>query len=873
MIRIIAILLLTCNFAVAQISQQTIVDEITTNLPTNNQQLISAELLRNTLNQMTSAIFQNQGLSGFTITGTPTIGQAIIATSSSTASWQNIGGLVTSVTNNDGSLIINPNTGNIIGLLNTNHLNTWTQIQNFNAGATSLTLALSDNSTNIATTAFVLGHTGETAISGIPLVGWAPLATSSTTAVWGPPPGGLSIASFDGINDGVTDNHDAFVAAVAAIRATSSGCGLIWFGPGTWFTSSAYDVPSCISVMGAGRGVTFLKGPPSGQPTPLGYTLIAYATFNGTGNHGISGVTTYPINMPTEGSLTVTTTTASDASHFTVGGVIAVSGTLHATNFWYPYWATEVVSADPATGIITLAKTLPFGGSDISLVQNIIDRPHDITISNLTLMGSGVGAMQANTTLNLTFDNIEVMGTTATGTNNHAYFSIAGSVNSRVTNSKFINYVDCLGCFYANYSNLVISNGQLSVDGGTQDSVFDGIAITDPSNNGTSASGIVVVSDANHNKIINSHITNVPSGLSGINVGQSNDGIEGANIFCNNTVTGIDTTVTSMIVTSSVGNVICSSVFDTASIAVRLSTNSTGTLIFGNNSINVTGSQIYVADSTSGIVNPVLPQNFSNFSTTTTPNVGFGTIQTNNGSPTSITNFTGGAQGQVITLIVADANTTLTQGLTMFLRGQANYSPPSGTKMVFQLQSSGQWQELSRSQNTTSQEQFIRGINAGASNFSSSILGASSSIIGWQNGAPSTDTTMCRLAAGIVEFGSGSACGATATIAAAAIRNTGTPPTGNTGTCSTGVTVAGGSTTGTWTSTSICALAGTIILTAMPTQTNGYVCSMTDRTTAGIVIEETATSATSATFTVRSLPTGTVATVANDIIQYSCIGY
>lgn len=106
-----------------------------------------------------------------------------------------------------------------------------------------------------------------------------------------------------------------------------------------------------------------------------------------------------------------------------------------------------------------------------------------------------------------------------------------------------------------------------------------------------------------------------------------------------------------------------------------------------------------------------------------------------------------------------------------------------------------------------------------------------------------------------------------------AITSNGTPPTGNTGTCSTGVTVAGGSTVGTWTSTAICALAGTIILTAMPTQPTGYVCRMSDRTTAGVVIEETATTVTSATFVVRSLPTGTVATVANDILQYDCRGY
>jgi hypothetical protein len=101
----------------------------------------------------------------------------------------------------------------------------------------------------------------------------------------------------------------------------------------------------------------------------------------------------------------------------------------------------------------------------------------------------------------------------------------------------------------------------------------------------------------------------------------------------------------------------------------------------------------------------------------------------------------------------------------------------------------------------------------------------------------------------------------------------GTTPTGNTGTCSTGVTVTGGAVAGTWTSTSICALAGTIILTAMPAAPTGYACEMTDRTTNGVTIAQTASSTTSATFTVRSLPTGSVQTVANDILSYKCLAY
>jgi hypothetical protein len=129
-----------------------------------------------------------------------------------------------------------------------------------------------------------------------------------------------------------------------------------------------------------------------------------------------------------------------------------------------------------------------------------------------------------------------------------------------------------------------------------------------------------------------------------------------------------------------------------------------------------------------------------------------------------------------------------------------------------------------------------------------------------QNGA-STWTTVTRFFAN-----------ATAVTAPVEISG-GTVPTGTTGTCNTGVTVAGGATAGTWTSTGICAIASTIILTAMPTVPTGYACFMSDRTTGGVTIEETATSTTSATFIIRALPTGSIATVANDILQYSCKGY
>lgn len=527
----------------------------------------------------------------------------------------------------------------------------------------------------------------------------------------------ISMSTF-GSGDGTTDNHLAYLAALAALP---NGSGTIIFGPGTWVTSSAYDVPSGVSIAGDGPGITFLKGPPAGQPAPLGYTLTAYATFNGTGSHGISGITTYAINTPTSGANTVTTTTSSDASHFSAGTIIALSGGLHSTNFWFPYWTTTVLSADPSTGIITLTEQLPFGGSDVSLVQNIVNRPHDITISNLTILGSGVGCVQANTTLNLTFDNVETSGTAAAG-NNHAYFSIAGSRNVNVRNSKFVNYVDFLGCFDSSFTNNVINQGQLSIDGGTQNSVFSGNSITDPANNGSPASGIVIVSDSTKNRVLGNNLTNIPPGFSGINVGQSNDNTEGSNILGNNTITGTDTTVTGIIIGTSDGNVLCGNLINTASIGVRLSSGATNTLFAGMKFLNV--ATPYVVDPAASVVLPTDPVQWTNQSAVgATPTIGFGYVNIFNASAQNITNFLGGGNGQSLYLKFGDGNSTLIQNASLLnLRGASNYNPPASTLMHL-VNIAGIWWEVAREQSGVSPEIFTRGIIvSGVGSFSQGVL-------------------------------------------------------------------------------------------------------------------------------------------------------
>jgi hypothetical protein len=94
-------------------------------------------------------------------------------------------------------------------------------------------------------------------------------------------------------------------------------------------------------------------------------------------------------------------------------------------------------------------------------------------------------------------------------------------------------------------------------------------------------------------------------------------------------------------------------------------------------------------------------------------------------------------------------------------------------------------------------------------------------------------------------------------------------PVGNTGSCSAGVAIIGNSVlAGTWTSSSPCNIGGTIIFSSLPASTNGYACDATDRTTNGVVLQQTASSATSATFTVR-----TTNVSANDVVQFKCTPY
>ena len=82
----------------------------------------------------------------------------------------------------------------------------------------------------------------------------------------------------------------------------------------------------------------------------------------------------------------------------------------------------------------------------------------------------------------------------------------------------------------------------------------------------------------------------------------------------------------------------------------------------------------------------------------TTPSVsGVSFLSITNSSPTSITNFTGGTEGQILVLWFADANTTVTRS-NAYLSGGVNFTSTANDTLTL-LYLSPYWYEVARSVN------------------------------------------------------------------------------------------------------------------------------------------------------------------------------
>lgn len=619
------------------------------------------------------------------------------------------------------------------------------------------------------------------------------------------PSGGVSIPA--SLGDGIQDTHPAFLAAVAVIQGSRTGCGTIYFPPGNYISSTAYAPPSCINMQGAGRAATLLKGNNNCNPAPCNTSLIIYGTLTGS---NFTNVTTYAINVPSQGASTVTTTTPADAGNFTAGMHLMVSGSLHGTSFWYPSWTTDVVSSNAATGVVTLNKQLPLDGltlfqstvtitiaapgivtwnahgfiagtpvvfsnvggalptgitagvtyfvaqdanlttntfdvSDtyahalagtnqvtttgmqsgtqsatevaLTLIQQVVVQPTNITISDMTIVGTVDGGVQVQNAKDISFRNVGLIP--GTGPSELGSLSIAGSLNILVSESFFLggSYLECLGCFDSLFIGNMVKGGSIQLDGGTQATGVIGNNIDNPTINGVVNPCISIASFSQRDRIIGNSCTN--AGPSNFGILVSAAALEGEHIISGNTISTTDTSTSLGIALANTTNVsITANNLNQAAVGVNL-TNAVGIMLDANQMINVTTPYSFDAISTFEL--PTTPVKFTIVSSGTTPGVQGGYLEIFNSAPTSVTNFTGGSPGQVLTVYFGNANTTLVQGTTLNLSGTASYAVPSNTIMQFLLLGATQWYELSRRQVSVSQEPFIRGINAGASAFSSTI--------------------------------------------------------------------------------------------------------------------------------------------------------
>lgn len=418
----------------------------------------------------------------------------------------------------------------------------------------------------------------------------------------------VNVKSLGVAGDGITDDY---LAINAAIQSTATfGGGTLYFPAGTYFTSLAVQPVSGVNLQGAGKDITIIKGQGFG-PAPFNMSLVIASTFTG-GNHQdnlVNTAITYLINAPTEGTNTITTTTASDAGNFSAGQIVFISGDTHSTNFWYPAWSTTVVSAVAGTGVITLSENLPFGGANVTRVQRLLAQPQNIKVSDMTILGTNDQSLQVNACQNIIFDNINIKA--GFGGTTGASIGFSGCRNCTWQNSVSNGVIlDMLGCFDSHVINNTLNSGAIQFDGGTQNSIISGNTINNPtSGNGPGFNGINLAVYTRRNKVLGNTIVNVPANFVGINsVGSvANDGnhvIEG------NTITSVDTTTTVGIDNNTVvNNTILGNWISNVNTGVRLLSNSTGHNISSNTIVGAPLS--YVVDGTSSVRQPFVIGSFT----------------------------------------------------------------------------------------------------------------------------------------------------------------------------------------------------------------------------------------------------------------------
>lgn len=515
--------------------------------------------------------------------------------------------------------------------------------------------------------------------------------------------GGLLISVIDlpynANGDGIKDDFPAINAAINDI--SKAGGGTLYFPAGKYLcTSGSISPASNMVLQGAGIDVTIISN--NVQTFPNDQTISIYGTMTGANTGWPDSNTTYPINAPTIGDSKVTTTAAADAGNFPADTIIFISGGLHSTSFWYPGWHTTVLSSNPATGIITLTETLPFGGSQITTVQKILSLKQNIAIRDMTLVSGKASALGCFVAKNILIENVKcIPGVAGVATGPGAALGVCR--NSMFRNCRMEQGCSPIELFVASDSYIEgchLTNSGIVIDGGCFDCGVINNYIKDPMQSGVGVSAVVIANYDFRCKVIGNSITGVSANTQGVNIPGAGVSIEGGHTIIGNSITTVDTSTTFGIGINNVSNnTVVGNYINNAAFGIGIAAGSIGNTVEANTIVGVTTP--YFVDSTSSIREPFTAALWpALFPAGATPSVKNGhTFQVFQSGAQNTTNFTDGITGQEIAMFFGDSNTTLVAGPSLHLSGGINYNPPANTMMKFVfLQSGGfsAWYELSR---------------------------------------------------------------------------------------------------------------------------------------------------------------------------------
>jgi polygalacturonase len=501
-----------------------------------------------------------------------------------------------------------------------------------------------------------------------------------------------NVMDFGATGNGVSDDYPAFAAAFTALQ--TAGGGTLYLPVGTYnFVTGALTPPSNVIVQGAGIDATIIKNT---ALFPNSTTIQIPMVMSGTPANSWSSVnTTYPINAPTLGGATVTTTNAADAGNFSPGGIIFISGGLHSTSFWYPGWYTTVVSANASTGVITLAETLPIGGSQLTTVQKILSLPQNITVRDMTVVSGQSAAVECQGGKNFLFENLKIIP--GSFGNSSADFTFGIHRNSVIRNIRCEQGANPIELFVSSDCTIEscdVLNGYILVDGGSFDCNVLNNNVKDPQNNGSAFHGIHIPDYCSRVRVIGNKVTGMHGSFGGINMVAVPDENRD-HVVVGNTIIGVNTSSSNGINTANglvVGNLLIN-------LQNGIQMNNATTVTIEGNYFDTVRNQILPFSGGGSWRSRQNPNLKAMTSGASSPNVTGGVVyQLFQSGAFNVTGFTGGLPGDEISVCTGDANTTFVNG-KLQMKGGVNYNPPSNTVMSFIcLTGGGLWIEKSRSQ-------------------------------------------------------------------------------------------------------------------------------------------------------------------------------